>query len=104
MKGDSMQCPIPVQGRECGADAQTQSAWIAQRDDMIAIHFDCTQGHRFHIGPRERWQPCRCDRQEKTMRIAGHLHTVNNEVETVLMTLAAQKGIQVIVPERKFTS
>lgn len=42
-----MQCPIPVLGRECGADAQTQSAPIAQRVDVIAIHFDCTQGHRF---------------------------------------------------------
>jgi hypothetical protein len=29
---------------------------------------------------------------------------VNNDVETVLTTLAAQKGIQVIMPERKFTS
>jgi hypothetical protein len=104
MKGDPMQCPIPVQGRECGADAQTQSAWIAQGDDVIAIHFGCAQGHRFHIGPRERWQTCRCHRQEKTMMSAGHLHTVNNEVETVLMTLAAQKDIQVIVPERKFKS
>jgi hypothetical protein len=104
MKGDLMQCPIPVQGRECGADAQTQSTGIAQRDDVIAIHFGCTQGHRFHIGPRERWQTCRCDRQDKTMMSAGHLHTVNNEVETVLMTLATEKGIQVIVLERKLTS
>lgn len=102
-----MQCPIPVQGRECGANAQTQSAWIAQRDDARVLHFDCTQGHRFHIGPCERWQTCRCHGQEKTTKTtmsAGHLHTVNNEVETVLRTLAAQKGIQVIVSKRKFKS
>lgn len=99
-----MQCPIQVQGRVCGAEAQTQRAWIAQRDDVIAIHFDCTQGHRFHIGPRERWQACRCDRQEDSMMSAGHLHTVDNEVETVLMTLATQKGIQIIVPEKKCKS
>jgi hypothetical protein len=99
-----MQCPILAQGRECGADAQTQSAWMAQRDDVIAIHFDCIQGHRFHIGPRERWQTCRCHRQEQPRTSAGLLHRVHNDVETVLMTLAAQKGIQVIVSKRKFRS
>ncbi len=102
MKGDSMQCPIPVQGRECGADAQTRNGWIAQRDEVLAIHFDCTEGHRFHIGPRARWQTCRCDRQEEAKMSTGRL--MNNDVETVLITLAAQKGIQVIMPERKFTS
>lgn len=97
-----MQCPIPVQGRECGADAQTQSVPFARRDDVIAIHFDCTQGHQFHIGPHARWQTCRCNRQEKTVMGTGHRHAVNHGVEHVLMALAAQKGIQVIVPERKF--
>jgi hypothetical protein len=101
MKGDLMQCPIPVQGRECGADARTRNSWIAQRDEVLAIHFDCTEGHRFHIGPRARWQTCRCDRQEETKMSTGRL--MNNDVETML-TLAAQKGIQVIMPEIKFTS
>ena len=91
-----MQCPIPVHGKECGADAQTQSVWIAQRDGG-AIHFDCAQGHGFHIGPHERWQLCRCD-----IMSAGHLHTVNHTLDTALRTLAAQKGIQVIEPERMF--
>ncbi len=34
----------------------------------------------------------------------GHLHTVNKEVEPCLVTLTAQKGVQVIVPERTFKS
>ena len=33
---------------------------------------------------------------------AGHLHTVNHTLDTALRTLAAQKGIQVIEPERMF--
>lgn len=97
-----MQCPIPVQGRECGAEARTHSASIAHWDDAIAIHFHCLQGHRFHIGPRERWQMCRCHAQEKTLMDDGRLSGVHHDMDTLLMTLAAQKDIQVIVPDKTF--
>lgn len=102
MKGDPMQCPIPVEGCECGADAKTQSAWVLQRDEAVSIHFNCTHGHRFHIGPRERWQMCRCHAGEKTRQDMGGLPRFDKNADLLLVTLAAQKGIQVIVSERIF--
>src|SRR5688500_2600816 len=102
MKGDPMQCPIPVQGKEGGADAQPGNGWGAQRGEVRAVQVGRTDGRRFAVGSRAAGQTCRCDRQGETKMSTGRL--VNNDVETVLTTLAAQKGIQVIMPERKFTS
>jgi hypothetical protein len=92
-----MQCPIPVEGCECGADAKTQSAWISQREEFITVHFNCTHGHRFHIGARERWQVCRCHAAEKTVNETDALSRLDKPPEVLLVTLSAQKGIQVIV-------
>lgn len=61
-----MQCPVSVEGGECGADAVTQLSWTNRRYDALAIHFSCKHGHRFHIGPRERWQVCRCHGADAT--------------------------------------
>jgi hypothetical protein len=88
-----MQCPIPVEGCECGADAKTQSAWISQRDQPVTIHFNCAHGHQFHIGPRERWQVCRCHAVEKMMK--DGLPRFDKQAEVLLATLSAQKGIQI---------
>ncbi len=100
MKGDPMQCPIPVEGCECGADAKTQSAWISRWDEAVTVHFNCAHGHRFHIGPRERWQMCRCHAAEKTLKDGDCLPTFDKRAEALLGTLAAYKGIQVMVQEK----
>lgn len=92
-----MQCPIPVEGGECGADAKTQSAWISQRDESVTIHFNCAHGHCFHIDPRERWQVCRCHVAEKIMKEMACVPGFNTPPEVLLETLSAQKGIQIIV-------
>jgi len=94
-----MQCPIPVEGCECGADAKTQSAWVSQRDETMILHFNCAHGHRFHVGPHERWQMCRCHAAEK-MKERDGLPRSDLRAEVLLATLAARKGIQIIMPER----
>ena len=94
-----MQCPIPVEGCECGADAKTQSARVSERDEMVTVHFNCAHGHRFHIGPHERWQMCRCEAAEKS-RDMGCLSGLDMGADVLLATLAVHKGIQVIMPEK----
>ena len=93
-----MQCPIPVEGCECGADAKTQSAWVAQPDETATLHFNCAHGHRFHIGPHERWQMCRCQAAEKSREDTACLDALDLGADVLLVTLAVHKGIQVIMP------
>lgn len=90
-----MQCPISVNGRECGADANTPSQWMAGPYDSTAVHFHCTHGHRFHIGPRHRWQLCRCGTDERT-RLTTDRPALAPSPQDLLRRLAAEKGIEVI--------
>ena len=94
-----MRCPIPVKGCECGADAKTQNAWVSQRDETMILHFNCVHGHSFHIGARERWQMCRCHAEEKAVKELDGLPRFDLRTEVSLVTLAAHKGIQIIMPE-----
>jgi hypothetical protein len=95
-----MQCPIPVEGRECGAEAKTKLRWTYERDAAVAMHFSCEHGHRFHIDPRERWQACHCYGQETVAMGEGSLRH-NEDAALRLMALAEEKGIQAIVPPGK---
>ena len=91
-----MQCPISVQGKECGAEARTQLRWPMPTQGVIALHFSCLHGHRFHIDPHERWQVCRCPAETPAV---GSLGILSRDADTLLRTLAARKGVRVIVDE-----
>jgi len=93
-----MQCPISVEGSECGADAETQNVWVSQLDERGSLHFNCAHGHRFHIGPHARWQMCRCQATEKSGENMDCLGGLDLEAEVLLATLAVHKGIQIIMP------
>lgn len=94
-----MQCPISVEGKECGAEAHTADRWTDGRDEAITMHFSCRHGHRFHIGPRERWQACCCFRTEGAT-IGLRAMPCHDAADVLLATLAAEKGIQLIVPPK----
>jgi len=89
-----MQCPIPVEGKECGADAKTRPSMNIVGGDST-IHFHCTRGHDFHIAPRQRWQPCVCGMHQDVSAGVGPPR-LDRASQRLLERLAAEKGIEVI--------